>query len=285
MADLSIGILTYKSPDLLKNVLQSIHETRGEIDLEVIVIDNASGDNTPEMVREEFPWVNYIYNEVNGGVAVGRNQIVNEAKGRYICFLDCDTKVLPNALQVLLETMEANPDVSIGAPKLFYGDGSLQLSCRPFPSPLNIVIEGTFLRDYFPNSRFVKNYTLEDWDHNEIREIDWMYGAAMIFRREVFDQIGLFDEGFFFQYEDIDICFRARKEANLKIIYIPDSHIIHYLERERKSVLHNKIHIHVRSIMRYLRKDYYGHPIRNWRMGRRHAVDSQRESGVSGSGS
>ncbi|MFG0334274.1 MAG: glycosyltransferase family 2 protein [Maioricimonas sp. JB049] len=279
MPDLSIGLLTYKSPDLLDNVLTSIAETRGDLDAEVIVIDNASNDRTVDMVHERFPWVKLVCNDLNRGVAVGRNQILREATGRYIIFLDCDTKVLPGALQTLVETMDARPEISCCGPKLLYGDGTLQLSCRPFPAPLNIAIEGTFLRDWFPNSGYVKNYTLEDWDHNDIREVDWMYGAAMMFRREVFDVVGDFDEGFFYQYEDIDIFFRAAQHG-LKTIYIPQAEIIHYYERERKALFHNKIHIHIRSILRYLRKDYYGRFWRSRRVGGRHAVDSNDQSRV-----
>ncbi len=172
-------------------------------------------------------------------------------------FLDVDTQVLPGSLKTLVQVMDQDPEVAIGGPKLLYGDGTLQLSCRPFPSPLNILIEGTFLRNYFSNSRFVKMYTLEDWDHSELREVDWMYGACLIIRRSVLERLGHFDEGFFYLYEDIDLCFRAKK-MGMKVLYIPQAEVIHYLERERKPIFHPRIMVHFRSILRYLRKDYYG---------------------------
>jgi GT2 family glycosyltransferase len=114
--------------------------------------------------------------------------------------------------------MRKHPEAGIAGPKLVYGDGRLQHSCRPFPSPWNIAIEGTFLRDWFPRSRFVREYTLEDWDHGELREVDWMYGAAWILRKKVLDHVGHFDEGFFYLYEDIDLCFRVKKHG-FKILY------------------------------------------------------------------
>lgn len=258
MFDVTIGLLTWKSRDLLQQCLDSLEPGLAGISAEVWVVDNASDDGTLEMLQERYPKVSLIKNPVNKGVAPARNQIIKQAKGRYIVFLDVDTRVLPGALKTLAQVMDQHPEVAIGGPKLLYGDGTLQLSCRSFPSPLNILVEGTFLRNYFPNSRFVKKYTMEEWGHAELREVDWMYGACLIIRRSVLDRIGLFDEGFFYLYEDIDLCFRAKKLA-MKVLYIPQAEVIHYLERERKSIFHPRILVHIRSILQYLRKDYYGY--------------------------
>jgi GT2 family glycosyltransferase len=103
----------------------------------------------------------------------------------------------------------------------------------------------------------VREYTLSDWDHQQMREVDWMYGAALIIRKTALDKFGLFDEAFFYLYEDIDLCFRA-KQSGFKILYNPAAIVTHFLQRERKGLFHNKIGIHVRSILRYLMKDYYG---------------------------
>jgi GT2 family glycosyltransferase len=255
MFDATIGILTWNSRDLLQQCLDSLETGLEGVSSEVWVVDNDSGDGTLKMLQAEYPGVCLIKNPLNRGVAPARNQIIKQAKGRYIVFLDVDTRVLPGSLKTLIGVMDQHSEVAIGGPKLLYGDGSLQLSCRPFPSPLNILIEGTFLRDYFPNSRFVKEYTLEGWDHSELRVVDWMYGACLIIRSEALDKLGLFDEGFFYLYEDIDICFRA-KIMGMKVLYIPQSEVIHYLERERKSIFHSRILVHLRSIFRYLAKNY-----------------------------
>lgn len=255
--DSTIGIITWNSKELLKGCLNSIYGNHCHSSIEVVVVDNDSGDGTKEMLKQNYPQVTLVENSQNLGVAPARNQIIEKARGRYIIFLDVDTKLEPNAIDVLIKKMDENPDASIGGPKLIYGNGTLQLSCRPFPSPMNIFIEGTFLRDYFPNSRFVKKYTLEDWNHSDTREVDWMYGACLIVRRKSLEKIGFFDEHFFYLYEDIDFCFRAKK-LGMKVIYFPQATVIHYLERERKSVFHRKIIIHIKSISRYLLKDYYG---------------------------
>lgn len=258
MLDATVGILTWKARDLLKNCLDSLEEGKDGISAECWVVDNNSQDGTLEMLQVQYPAVSVIKNPVNRGVAPARNQIIERAQGRYLIFLDVDTYVLPGALKTLISVMDQHPEAAIGGSKLLYGNRKLQLSCRPFPSPLNILIEGTFLRDYFPNSRFVKEYTIEEWDHAELREVDWMYGACLIIRRTALDTIGMFDEGFFYLYEDIDLCFRAKK-LGMKVLYIPHAEVIHYLERERKSIFHRRITTHIRSIIRYLIRDYYGH--------------------------
>jgi GT2 family glycosyltransferase len=257
MFDATIGLVTWKARTVLQQCLDSLEGGGDGLPAEIWIVDNYSCDGTLEMLRECYPAVAVIENPENRGVAQARNQIIKQAQGRYVIFLDVDTRVLPGALKTLVQVMDQHPEVAIGGPKLLYGDGTLQLSCRPFPSPLNILIEGTFLRRCFPNTHFVKDYTMEEWDHSELREVDWMYGACLIIRRSVLDRLGHFDEAFFYLYEDIDFCFRAKK-MGMKVLYIPQSEVIHYLERERKSIFHPRIIVHIRSILRYLRKDYYG---------------------------
>lgn len=255
--DASIGIVTWKSRELLKGCLDSIFNSEWDYTHELIVVDNCSSDGTVEMLGQEYPHVRLFENSVNEGVAPARNRIFRESRGRYVIILDVDTLVLPRSLDILVDAMDSHPEVAVGGPKLIYGDGRLQLSCRPFPSPLNIVIEGTFLRDYFPNSSYVKGYTMQDWSHDHLRGVDWMYGAALIVRKASLPRIGCFDQKFFYLYEDVDFCFRA-KAKGYKVLYIPEAVIVHFLRRERKGVFHSQIKVHIRSILRYLFKDYYG---------------------------
>ena len=254
--DGTIGILTCESKDLLGNCLDSIFSNQWKYHYEIIVVDNGSRDKTNEMLKMRYSDVKVIENINNRGVAPARNQILQTARGRYSILIDVDTYILPDSFDTLIKVMDKNPDAAVGGPKLLYGDHRLQLSCRPFPSLMNIICEGTFLKDYFPNNRFVKDYTMEDWSHDDVAEIDWMYGACLILRRSCMEAIGGFDENFFYLYEDIDLCFRA-KEAGFKVLYIPHAEVIHYLEREGRSVFHSRINSHIKSIFRYLFKDYY----------------------------
>jgi hypothetical protein len=257
----TIGILTWRSRDLLKGLLESIRRHPWEYSYEIVVVDNDSGDDTISMIEKDWPSVRLVRNPVNRGVAPARNQIFRMSEREFVIILDVDTEVHAGSLDALVRTMKEHPDAGIAGPKLVYGDGRLQHSCRPFPSPWNIAIEGAFLRDWFPQSRFVKEYTMEDWDHGELREVDWMYGAALIIRKSVLDQVGHFDEGFFYLYEDIDLCFRVKK-SGIKILYDPRAVVTHFLPRERKGIFHERFRIHCRSILRYLLKDYCGLPLR-----------------------
>ncbi len=254
--DITIGIITWNARELLKQLLDSVFLSVKEVSFEVVVVDNGSSDGTLEMLKGSYPEVVLVENAENLGVAPARNQLMHTARGRYILSLDVDTTLYPNgAVETLVATMDQHPEAAIGGPKLVYKDGSLQLSCRPFPSPLNIAIEGTSLKKCAPNSRFVKNYTLEEWDHNSLREVDWMYGAALVIRSSLLDTIGYLDEAFFYLYEDIDHCFQARRKG-YKVLYIPEAVICHHLEREERPLFSKTLRIHIRSIRRYLLKDY-----------------------------
>jgi GT2 family glycosyltransferase len=254
--DLTIGIITWNARELLRQLLDSVFLSVKGVPFEVVVVDNGSSDGTLELLAERYPEVVLVKNAQNLGVAPARNQLMRKSRGRYILSLDVDTTLYPNgAAETLVATMDQHPEAVIGGPKLVYKNGSLQLSCRPFPSPLNIAIEGTFLKTYFGNSKFVKEYTLEEWDHGSLREVDWMYGAALVIRASALEEIGYLDEAFFYLYEDIDLCFQARKKGH-KVLYIPDAVICHHLEREERPLFSKTLRVHIRSISRYLVKDY-----------------------------
>jgi len=255
--DVTIGIITWQSRQMVKDLLDSIRAHPVQARTETILIDNASSDGTAEMVEEEYADVHLVRNPRNVGVAPARNDIFRQARGRYVLILDVDTTVPAGTIDTLVRTMDAHPDTAIGGPRLVYEDGRLQLSCRPFPGILNIALEGTFLRRWFGGSRWVTDYTMEKWDHASLREVDWMYGACLIVRRDALDRIGLFDEKFFYLYEDVDLCFRA-KAAGFNVLYIPEAVVVHFLRREDKGVFHPRIGTHLKSITRYLLKDRYG---------------------------
>jgi len=253
--DLTIGISTWNQKALLEQLLDSIYGSIKEVTFEIVVVANGSKDGTVEMVRERYPDVALTVFEENIGIGGARKHILSQGTGRYILSLDVDTTLYPNgAVETLVATMDNHPNAAIAGPKLVYKDGSLQLSCRPFPSPLNILIEGTFLRKYFSNSRFVKDYTMEDWDHSQLREVDWMYGAALIIRRSLLDAV-VYDPNFRHKYEDVDHCFQARK-AGYKVLYVPEAVICHHLEVENNFSFSKSLLDHMHSMARYLTKDY-----------------------------
>jgi GT2 family glycosyltransferase len=207
--DLSVIILNWNTCALLEKCLRSLVCPQCGIEVEVIVVDNASGDGSREMVLREFPQVTLITNTKNVGFGAGNNVAVPQAHGRYVLFLNSDTVVMDGALAALVAYGDANPDIGILGPKLLNGDGSLQYSCRRYPNLATGFFRNTPLGRLFPKNRFATDYLLQDWDHATPRDVDWVSGAALMMRRELINQIGTFDEDYYMYCEDVDLCWRA----------------------------------------------------------------------------
>ena len=190
-------------------------------------------------------------------MAAGRNLGIHRAKGNFIVFLDDDTYITGDPFSKIIEFMKKNKEVGIVGPKILYPNGNLQESARSFPTPISVFWRGTFLHKIFPNASFYKNYISADFNHREIKEIDWVLGACQVIRREVFDEIGLLDEKYFFGYEDIDFCYRAKKKG-WKIVYYPFSTIYHYYARESAKRIFNRAKLeHLKSIFRFFYKKIF----------------------------
>jgi len=223
--------------------------------VEVIVVDNASTDGSADMVAEEHPWAKLIRSERNLGFSAGNNLGIGAASGRYVLLLNPDTLVHPGALGMLVEFADSHPQAGIIGPRLLNADGSIQYSCRSFPTLATGFFRNTFLGRLFPKNRFNREYLLTDWDHSAVREVDWVSGAAMMIRREVLDQVGLLDEGFFMYCEDVDICYRAH-HAGWKVMYCPDAVITHMIARASDKNAAAMIIERHKSMFRFFRKHY-----------------------------
>ncbi len=251
--NLSIIIVNYNTADLLCQCLTSIYSSPCRYNFEVIVIDNASSDLSCKMVKKEFPQVKLVENERNTGFAKANNQGLRISQGEYILFLNPDTVILKNALEKLLEFMETHTEAGAVGAKLLYPDGTVQLSCRRFYTPLAILMRRTFLGKMFPNSISLKDHLMSDWDHNEIREVDWMLAACLIVPRHVLDKVGCFDEQYTMYFEDVDICYRIKK-AGYKVYYYPEAMVTHYHQRESAQRFSKKTIWHIQSAIRFFNK-------------------------------
>jgi len=227
VVDLSIIIVNYNVEHHLRRCLQSIYRSTRGISFEVTVVDNNSTDGSVDMVKNEFPEVKLIENCQNLGFAKATNQGLRGNKGRYILLLNPDTIVLPDALDKMIEFMEANSQAGALGCKLLYPDGSLQRSCRSFPTLITAFFENTGLEKLFLRNRIIGRHRIGHWDYNDIREVDQPMGSALMVRRETITQVGLMDEQFYIYYEDVDWCFRIKKRG-WKIYFIPEAEIIHY---------------------------------------------------------
>lgn len=254
--DLSICIVTLNTRALLRDCLRSIYENTNAVSFEIVVVDNNSRDGTVEMLRAEFPEICLMVNDHNAGFTRPSNQALRASQGKYALLLNNDTLILPQALDRLVEFMEAQPAVGICGPKVLNRDGSLQKQCRrSFATPWDLFCYFSGLSTLFPKSRLFGRYLMTYADEDTTQEADAISGSCMLIRREVMDQIGLLDERFFAYQEDADYCFRA-KQAGWKIYYFGGAQIVHYggMGGSRTSPYRSIIEWH-KSYFQYYRKN------------------------------
>ena len=221
---LSIVIVNWNTRELLRQCLESVR-AQTAIPHEVFVVDNASGDGSPEMVARDFPEVQLLANDENRGFAAANNQALTKAQGYYCLLLNSDTIVLDHALDRMVGHLDSHLEAAAVGCKLLNADGSLQPSAHNFYHTLGSLIENRLV------SRFVKRRFswipfLTYWDHSQIRKVDWVTGACLMVRHSVIDAIGLLDEGFFMYGEEIDWQFRM-SQAGYEVYYLHEPAIIH----------------------------------------------------------
>jgi len=253
--DLSIVIVSWNARADLARALTSIAEAGCPVEVETVVVDNASSDGSAAMVEREFSWARCIGNARNLGFAAANNQGLRAARGEFALLLNPDTLVHRCALSALVEFMRAHPAAAACGPKVLNDDGSLQFSCRRFPSLATGFFRKVPLGRLLPDNRFNREYLMSDWDHSQAREVDWVSGAALCLRRSVVNEIGPFDDGYFMYCEDVDWCYRARR-AGHSIHFAPAATITHTrgrssIQRPRRMAL--EFH---RSMLRFYRKHY-----------------------------
>ncbi|UCF06667.1 MAG: glycosyltransferase [bacterium] len=252
--NLSIIIVTHNSSSPVVECLASLREHPPSRAFETIIIDNASSDGTPRIVEERFPEVRVIANTDNRGYSRGVNQGIEQSSGTFILILNPDIILTDGAVDRLIELMEKRPDAGITASKLIYPDGRLQYSCRTFYNLKVLLLRRTFLGRLFPNAKSLRRHLMKDYDHEQVRVVDWVLGACMMVRREAIERVGKMDERFFLYFEDIDWCFRMKNQG-WSVYYLPDSVMIHSYERSSaRSVLNRPFMIHMLSMLRYYEK-------------------------------
>lgn len=250
--EISVTICSWNTQADLRACLKSLEALRNQTRFEVIVVDNASRDGSPDMVEKEFPWVRLFRMDTNLGFTRGHNLALRERRAPHAFVLNSDTVVHDGALQTLLHFYKDNPECGIIGPKLLNPDGSLQYSCRRFPNPLAALFRNTLLGRIFPNNRFTREYLMTDWNHTEPRDVDWVSGAAFFVSKEFMDRVGLFDEGFGMFCEDVDWCFRAWKHG-FHVTYLPTAVVTHAIGRSTDQVANKMIVRFHRSMLRFYR--------------------------------
>lgn len=258
--DLSIIILNYKMDGLVRNCLKSIFDHQPNVSIEVIVVDNGSGDNCEEIVGNEFPRVKFIQNGANLGHAKGNNIGIKQARGRYLMILNPDIVFIDNPFDKIISYLDSNEKIGMATLQLLNPDRTLQPGAWRFHKLLTPLVQRSQL---FKRTEWGKkashHFEIKDWDRLSSRDVDWVQGSCLVTRREVVDKIGPFDERFFLYFTDVDWCRRCW-DAGWRVHYFAHANVIHYYHRESaqdlglKSLRNKVARIHIRDWLRYLRK-------------------------------
>jgi N-acetylglucosaminyl-diphospho-decaprenol L-rhamnosyltransferase len=251
--DLSIVTVSHLHREDLRAGLPGWLDARDRCRRELIVVENVP-DGTADDVLRLAPDARVIRNSEPRGFAANCNAGIALARGRHVLLLNPDVTVHPGALDALVAFMDASPDVGVAGPRLLNPDGSLQLSCRSFSTPFLFALRGLGLERLLTRYPPQRRALMQDWDHAEVRDVDWVLGAAMIARRAAIDAVGPLDPGYYLYCEDQDWCHRMWT-AGWRVAYVPSSVMIHTHHRASHARPFSRWKwIHVRSSLRMFRK-------------------------------
>jgi GT2 family glycosyltransferase len=250
----SVIIVNWNGRDYLLQCLASLTPEVCRYPMEIIVVDNASSDGSPEAVEVQFPHVRLIRSGANLGFAKGNNLGIAQSRGRYLALINSDIKVLKNCLSRLVEYCDGHLDAGMVGPRVIGGDGKLQRTVRGFPGLWNMFCRAIALDVTLSACKVFSSYSLAHWSQEDLRTVDILGGCFWVVRREALKDVGLLDESFFMYGEDMDWC-RRFWAAGWKLVYVPMAETIHYgggssanapvrffIEKQRADLLYWKKH-------------------------------------------
>ena len=217
--DAAVVVVTYDALPWIEDCLASV---RGE---QVVVVDNGSRDGTVALVRERFPDVQILETE-NRGLGAGWNVGIRETRSRYVLLLNADAWLRGDALARLVAFADGRPRAAVVGPRLLNPDGTLQRSVRGFPTLWRLATEYFFLRKLAPRTRVFNAFYAGGFDHDEVREAEFVMGACMLVRRDAIDAVGVLDEEFFLFSEETDWCYRFG-QAGWEVLFFPGAECVH----------------------------------------------------------
>lgn len=252
----SVIIVSYNVSRFLENLLASLRRALSEMKSEIIVVDNSSDDDTVDFLKRSYPDIKLIENQTNVGFGRANNQGVRAAEGEYLLLINPDSVVQENTLREMVHFMKNHPEAGAAGCKILNANGTLQKACRrSFPTPWVALSKIFGLSALFPKSKLFGRYNLTFLNPDTVHEVDAISGSFMFMRKEVFEEVGGFDEDYFMYGEDIDLCFKI-KQVNYKVCYNPNTSVIHFKgESTRRSNI-NRTYEFYRAMSIFVGKRY-----------------------------
>ena len=252
---IAVAVVSYNTRDELRGCLESVTRRRPD---EIVVVDNASSDGTPEMVRTTFAALTLIANTHNPGYGSAANQAIAACTSPYVLLLNADTRLPEGTLDALAGYLDRHPGVAVVGPRLANPDGTLQPSCHAFPTAVTALLELTTLGRL--GHPVLGLPGLRVWHppagpHDHARRVDWVKGAALAIRREAFVQVGGFDPAFFLYWEETDLC-RRLATAGWETHFTPEATVIHAGEASTGQQRVETSHRFVESLRLYSRRHH-----------------------------
>ena len=255
MADVRAIVVTYESEDTIKDCLDSLISERDYgVTTEIVVVDNSSTDGTRKIIEVQYPDVNLIKSDRNIGYGSACNLGARWAKTDYLLFLNPDIIIHGGAIQRMVRFLDKNRDVAIVGGWLEDERGIPNYSFRRYPTlALSLFHRESPLRVLLNRFGISGGYITHLEPPDKPIEVDWVLGAVLMIRREVFEKLGGFDERFFLYQEDVDLCYRA-KSAGWGVYHLPDVRILHYFEHSTRKRPYLRLLMKHRSLYRFLKK-------------------------------
>ena len=257
-ARLAIVIVNFNAREWLQRCLRTVYAQEIIDEMEVVVVDCASTDDSVAFVRREYPTCALIASDENLGFGRGNNVGAKQSSAPILLFLNPDTEVEPGALAELLSFMEEHPEYGAAGGRIYDGDGELERSAGTWPTVFSLVLDRLLAR--WPILRSgLEHRAHHYWNYGEWREVGWVTGAYLWVRRDAFERLSGFDRDIFMYYEDVDLCYRIR-EMGLQICFFPGATIMHYRNKapvedtRRKHMMYNGLYLFSRKHYSWRRK-------------------------------
>jgi N-acetylglucosaminyl-diphospho-decaprenol L-rhamnosyltransferase len=223
--DVSVVVVNMNAGEDVVRCVRSVLESTGDAAVDVLVVDNASTDGSPEAVERLFPSVRVLRNASNKGFAAAANRGMLATRSAFVFLLNPDAEVRAGTFERLLKVGADRPDTAAIGVLTLNPDGSVYPSARRLPT-MGVGLAHTLIAPFWQQNPWSRRYRMADWDRRSARRVDWVSGSSMLVRREALDRVGVFDEGFWLYVEDLDLCTRFR-DAGWEVWFSPELEVVH----------------------------------------------------------